>query len=138
MDSLDELKQQNQDISELCAVLSILIEHPDLHNNPYVCELMQRFKEKVWLHLVFEDNTIYAALLRHQHDTVSQTAKTFHESARTIRHRFSSYVKHWCQAAVSDAEHTALQNESRDIFQLIMERVQYENEVMFPLIEQHG
>ncbi len=50
MYSLDELKQQNQDIKDLCNVLSALIENKSLHNNPYVCELMSRFKEKVWVH----------------------------------------------------------------------------------------
>jgi len=137
MYSLDDLRQQNKDISELSAVLSILIEHTDLHNNPYVCELMQRFKEKVWMHLVFEDNTIYAALLRHNDSSISKTAGAFHDSAREIKHRFSGYLHHWCQSAVNDAEHQALQEESRDIFQLIMERVQYENDYIFPLVEKH-
>ena len=138
MYSLDELRQQNKDISELCNVLSVLIEHTELHSNPYLCDLMQRFKEKVWMHLVFEDNTVYAALLRHSDGSVNKTAKAFHDSAREIKHRFSGYVKHWCKSATSNAEHKALQEESRDIFQLIMERVQYENEYMFPLVEKHS
>ena len=137
MYSLDELKQQNQDITDLCNVLSVLIEKSELHSNPYVCDLIQRFKEKVWMHLVFEDNTIYAALFRHSDDSISNVAKAFHDSAREIKHRFSGYVKHWCKVAVSDAEHKALQEESRDIFALIMERVRYENEYMFPLVEKH-
>ena len=138
MYSLDDLRQQNKDISELAAVLSILIEHTDLHSNPYVCELMQRFKEKVWMHLVFEDNTIYAALLRHDDSSISKTAKTFHDSAREIKHRFSGYVQHWCKSAISEAEHEALREESCDIFQLIMERVQFENKYIFPLVEKHS
>ena len=138
MYSLDELKQQNKDISELCNVLSVLIEHADLHNNPYVCDLMQRFKEKVWMHLVFEDNTVYASLWRHNDDSISDIARAFHDSAREIKHRFAGYVKHWCKAAKSQAEHNALREESRDIFQLIMERVRYENEYMFPLVEKHS
>ena len=52
MYSVGELKKQNEDISELCDLLSVLIEHRSLHNNSYVCELMARFREKVWMHLV--------------------------------------------------------------------------------------
>lgn len=136
MYSLDELRQQNKDISDLCEVLTILIEHPDVQNNPYVCELMQRFKEKVWMHLVFEDNTIYSALLQHHHESVSQTAKTFRDSAQDIRHRFTHYLKHWCQTTDNKTEHETLRKESQDIFQQVMARIQYENEYMFPLIEQ--
>ena len=47
------------------AVLRVLIEHPALRHNPYACELVSRFNEKVWMHLVFEENTIYAELARH-------------------------------------------------------------------------
>jgi hemerythrin-like domain-containing protein len=135
MYSLEELKQQNQDIKSLCDVLSVLIENTGLHDNPYVCELMSRFREKVWMHLVFEDNTIYAELVRHQNRSVSSIAKTFHDSARVIKKKFSGYVRRWCNPAVTDKEHEALLEESREIFKLIRERIDYENEQMFPLIE---
>ena len=135
MYSLEELKQQNQDIKSLCDVLSVLIENTALHDNPYVCDLMSRFREKVWMHLVFEDNTIYAELVRHQNRSVSSIAKTFHDSARVIKKKFSGYVRRWCNPAVTDKEHEALLEESREIFKLIRERIDYENEQMFPLIE---
>ena len=135
MYSLDELKQQNQEIKDLCAVLSVLIEEKSLHDNPCMCELMSRFKEKVWMHLVFEDNTVYAELLRHQDKSVSDTARKYHDSARAIRKRFSGYVRNWCNPAVSDAEHAALLEESRELFSEIRARADYENEQMFPLIE---
>ena len=135
MYSLDELKAQNQEISDLCTVLSVLVEQQSLHNNPVVCELMARFKEKVWMHLVFEDNTLYAELARHDDKAVSETARTFHDNAREIKKRFSGYVRRWCKPAVDDAEHEALVKESREIFQLLKERVEYENQHMFPLLE---
>ena len=137
MYSLAELRKQNQDISQLCDVLSLLMEQKNLHNNPYVCELMARFKEKVWIHLVFEDNTVYAELARHQDPSISETARAFHDSAREIKKRFSGYVKHWCKPVYKDSEHDELIRESREIFRLIQERVRYENEQMFPLISEH-
>jgi hemerythrin-like domain-containing protein len=137
MYSLDELKTQNQDISDLCAVLSVLVEQPSLHNNPYVCELMSRFKEKVWIHLVFEDNTIYSALSQHDNTAVSDIARDFHDSARKIKKRFSSYVRRWCNPAVEQSEHEELVTESREIFQLISDRVKFENEKIFPLVTEH-
>ena len=135
MYTLDDLKQQNRDIQQLCDILSVLIENKSLHDNTYVCELMSRFKEKVWMHLVFEDNTVYAELARHQNNTVSDMAKSFHDSAKIIKKRFSGYFRHWCNPAVTDIEHETLVQESREIFALIQERINYENEQMFPLIE---
>lgn len=137
MYSLDELKLQNQEISQLCDVLSVLMEQPALHNNPFVCELMTRFKEKVWVHLVFEDNTIYAALLHTGDDEITKTAKAFHDSAKEIKHRFSGFVRHWCSLPGTSSEHDMLKNESNEIFALIRNRIVYENEQIFPLAEQH-
>lgn len=137
MYSLDELKTQNQEISDLCAVLSILVEQQHLHNNPFVCELMARFKEKVWLHLVFEDNTIYSALARHHDSAVNEVAKNFHDGARQIKKHFSGYIRRWCNSSIGESEHEALVAESREIFRMITERVKYENEKMFPLITEH-
>jgi len=136
MYSLDELKEQNKEISQLCDVLSVLMEQQSLHNNPFVCELMTRFKEKVWVHLVFEDNTIYAALLHTGDEKISNTAKAFHDSAKEIKHRFSGFVRHWCSMPGSDSEHDMLSNESREIFALIRERITYEEDKIFPLVKQ--
>ncbi len=135
MYTLDELKKQNQEITHLCAVLAVLVEHPHLHNNPVVCELISRFKEKVWLHLVFEDNTLYQELARHDDEATRRVVQEFHDSARALKKRFSTYLRRWCQPEVSDSEHEELLRESREIFNLIRNRVQYEDEHIFPLLE---
>ena len=137
MYSIEELKLQNQEISQLCDVLTLLMEQPTLHNNPFVRELMTRFKEKVWVHLVFEDNTIYAALLHTGNDEATKTAKAFHDSAKEIKHRFSGFVKHWRSLPGTSSEHDQLKNESIEIFTLIRDRIIYENEQIFPLAEQY-
>ncbi len=136
MYSLEELKQQNRDIADLCAVLSVLVEHGSLRNNPYVCDLVSRFREKVWMHLVFEDNTLYAELLGHGDDKVNEIASRFHDSARAVKKRFAQYVRNWCHVEAQNTDHDRFVRESREIFRLIMDRVKYENEEMFPLLAQ--
>ena len=136
MYSLDNLKIQNQDIAQLCDVLSVLMEQPSLHDNPFVYELMKQFKEKVWLHLVFDDNTLYADLLHTEDETVSNIAKAFRDSAKEIKHRFSNFVRHGCSLPVTNAEHDDLRLESREIFMMIRDRITYENTQIFPLVEQ--
>ena len=135
MYSLEELRLQNQEISQLCDVLTVLMEKSELHNNPFVCELMNRFKEKVWVHLVFEDNTFYASLLHTGKDETTKIAKDFHDSAKVIKHRFSGFVRHWCSLPGTSPEHDSFKNESSEIFTLIRNRITYENEQIFPLVE---
>ena len=137
MYTLDELKRQNQEICDLIDVLSVLIDSKSLRKNPYVCELVSSFNEKVWMHLVFEENTIYSELARHHNPDISDIAQSFHESARQIRKSFSNYVKLWCQTSTDAGSHEAFIEQSKKIFDLISERVRYESEEMFPIIEKH-
>ena len=135
MYSIDELKNQNKEISQLCDVLSILLDDPSLHDNAFVRELLTRFKEKVWMHLVFEDNTFYSALLRNEDKNISQIARKFHDSAKEIKHCFSCFVHHWYKLPTTDDGHTELCQQSSELISLIKKRITYENEQMFPLIE---
>ena len=40
MYTLEELEQQNRDIANLCQVLLVLVQEPELRGNPYVCDLV--------------------------------------------------------------------------------------------------
>ncbi|KPK40800.1 MAG: hypothetical protein AMJ69_00910 [Gammaproteobacteria bacterium SG8_47] len=132
MYTLEELQEQNNEISALCNVLAVLLEHPELRTNAFVCELLKRFREKVWMHLVFEDNPIYSELARHPDQAFSAVAEAFHDSAKEIRKRFAHYVKHACDPA---AEQDL--GEARAIIALIRERLAYESEQVFPLVRAH-
>ena len=92
MYTLNELKRQNQEISDLVDVLSVLMQHQNLRSNPFVCELVSSFNEKVWMHLVFEENTIYSELSKHHNPDISNIALTFHTTAKNIKKQFTSYV----------------------------------------------
>lgn len=135
MYTLDELKKQNTEIGDLIDVLSALINHQHLRGNPYVCDLVTKFNEKVWMHLVFEDNTIYSELARHHNPDISRIAKDFHDSAREIKKDFSKYVKQWCKTVSSQSSKDDFSKQSEHIFQLIRERVRFEVEEIFPIVE---
>ncbi|MCW8955851.1 MAG: hemerythrin domain-containing protein [Gammaproteobacteria bacterium] len=137
MYTLDELKKQNSEITDLIDVLSALINHQNLRGNPYVCDLVTTFNEKVWMHLVFEDNTIYSELARHHNPDISKIAKNFHESAREIKKDFSNYVKLWCKTSTDQASKDNFSKQSERIFKLISERIRFELEEMFPIVEKH-
>lgn len=134
--SLDQLKEQNQEISQLCDVLCVLVKEPSLNNNPFVQQLMTRFKEKVWIHLVFEDNNFYSTLLCSEDEKVRETAKAFHDSAKDIKRRFSEFIRLCCNTVETDSKYVAFSEQSHEVFALIRNRIAYENEHIFPLVEQ--
>jgi len=135
MYTLDELKKQNNEISELCDVLCVLLKEPSLYNNSFSIELMSQFKEKVWMHLVFEDNTIYYELSQHPDDEVSRAVGEFHQSGRTVKKQFSTFIRNWKKYVESGKEHDSVHGECREIFTLIRERIRYEDDKIFPLVK---
>ncbi|VAW67173.1 hypothetical protein MNBD_GAMMA09-3038 [hydrothermal vent metagenome] len=135
MYSLNELKKQNQEINDLIDVLQILIREEALINNPVVCDLVSRFNEKVWMHLVFEDKSIYSELARHHNPDISQIAHEFHNSAKVIKKDFSAYMKLWCLVSGAERHHQAFYEQSSDIMNKVKLRVIFETEKVFPLIE---
>ncbi|RDH81296.1 MAG: hypothetical protein DIZ80_14425 [endosymbiont of Galathealinum brachiosum] len=137
MYSLSELKKQNQEISDLIEVLRVLFNDKKLVNNPFVCDLVSRFNEKVWMHLVFEDNTIYSELAKHHNPDISEIAKSFHDSAKEIKKEFSCYVKHWCKASGADHHQQAFCGDSSAILDKITQRIEFETDKIFPLVEKH-
>lgn len=135
MYSLSELKKQNQEITDLIDVLRALISDKTLVRNPFVCDLVSRFNEKVWMHLVFEDNALYSELAKHHNPDISEIAKRFHDSAKDIKKEFSCYVKLWCKTSGADRHQQAFCGNSLDMLNKIKQRVDFESNKIFPLVE---
>ncbi len=135
MYSLNELKKQNQEINDLIDVLKVLIKEKSLTDNPVVCDMVSRFNEKVWMHLVFEEKSIYAELAKHHNPDISKIAHDFHDSAKEVKKDFSNYMRLWCLVSGSERHHQAFYEQSSDILEKVKQRVIFETEKVFPLIE---
>jgi len=136
MYSLEELIAQNNDISELSAALVVLVAEPGLRSNRYVCDLVSRFYDKVWMHLMFEDKSLYLDLLQHSDPEVVSKVQDFHDSARQIKKKFGRHVKQWCHVDQSTSEDEAAQfsTQMQEVIKSIMDRVRVENEEIIPLV----
>jgi len=137
MQSLEQLRQHNQDIAELLDVLTVLMEHENLRGNPNVCSLVAKFHDKVWTHLVLDDNELYGELLGDADPQIRDAARQFHDRARDIKKHFAQHVKHWCHPEQLEGGHDAFVEEAKKIFRQVREQIDYENQQMFPLLEKN-
>jgi hypothetical protein len=76
-------------------------------------------------------------LAKHHNPDISNIAKSFHNSARPIKKDFSSYIKLWCKTSEGKSDREGFCQESERIFKMIQDRVRYEQEEMFPIVEKH-
>ncbi len=135
MYTLSELKKQNKEIANLIEVISVLVKEQKLMTNPVVCDLITRFNEKVWMHLVFEENSIYSELLKHHNPQINELASQFHQSTREIRKEFSAYMKEWCKASGANHDQQAFCEKTSSMLNMIRQRIEFESKHMFPMVE---
>lgn len=137
MYTLEQLKKQNKDITNLIEILEALIKDEKLMQNPLSCELLSQFNEKVWTHLVFEDKTIYAELCKHHNPDINGIVKEFHTSSKELKSLFAQHVKNWRNKSTENDQYDLYYEQSKHIFSLIKIRVKTESEKIFPIVEQH-
>ena len=132
MINVDVLKQENQQIIELTAILQRLIDDSDLRDNAVFCELMERFNNSVEAHLIHEDRTIYSDLLKNENPDVHKLADQFMTNTHELRRLMKDYTKRWCHSGNKD--HSTFVDKTREIFSLVNMRINLEDSKLFPAI----
>lgn len=142
MVNVKEFHKENQEILQLCSVLNILVDKGDLRDNPVFCDLLSRFRDKIWAHLMHEDKAVYAELLNHNDKSVNKVANQFINNTHSLKKILATYLKRWCHmpGSISTAEedNDSFLAETREIFRLVDERIHLENTKLFPIILDNG
>lgn len=132
---LQEFKQENTEIRELCTLLSTIVGNEELRDNNIVCELLERFTDRVNKHLAHEDRSIYRDLLKkHTHDA-DVLADRFLSNTQELKRIFNEYRHDWCIKSHGSAQHQHYADDSLQIFRLVCERITFEEEKIFPHFE---
>lgn len=136
MVNIAEFSSENQELTDLCEVLDILVINADIRGNPVFCELLSRFSDGIRKHLDHEDRAMYAELLSHDDKGINEVASKFINNTHQLRTILSSYVKRWCHAVRGgndESGHEEFLRETREIFRLVKDRIALEKEKLFPL-----
>ena len=132
---LEEFRSENKEIKDLCTILGVSIEQYKLRNNSIVCELLDRFAERVTAHLSHEDRSIYRDLLKQHTQEATSVADKFLGNTQELRRIFNEYRRDWCRKPHSEAEHAKYVDESREMFRLVCDRIEFEENKIFPYFE---
>jgi hemerythrin-like domain-containing protein len=133
MEALLELEEQNREIAELCRVLRVLLNDTSVCDTRIARELFQRFTTKVKGHLALEANSLYASLLSHHNGKVNTVTGRFLENSRELQRLFAGYEKKWCRQGVNVQGNPDFIQETHDIFDMILERIEKESKEFFPM-----
>lgn len=136
MITYQELHEQIHQITEISNVFLYLIENRKMCDSKITCDLFFDYVEKVKAHLEVEDKSLYTVILKGGDDRARKTAEKFLSGSVEIKRIFQDYLKKWSRKEkhklVIDNYPEFIQ-ETRDMFELVLNRFQDETEQLYPL-----
>lgn len=132
---LETFREEHKQIRDLCDILNLSIGDYKMRHNKIVCELIDRFVDEVNAHLMHEDRSIYRDLLSQHSREAKQVADHFLGNTQELRRIFNQYSRGWCRKPHSEKDHDKYVDESRHIFKLVCDRIDFEEKKIFPYFE---
>lgn len=139
MITYEELHQQNHAITEISNVLLYLIEERSMCDTQITCDLFFDYVDKVKNHLEIQDLHMYNILLTKGDNESRKIAENFMSGSKEIKRIFQSYQKKWSNKqnhALRISNYDAFRKETREMFDLVLKRIEDETERLFPLVKE--
>ena len=137
MISYEELNTQNDKITELSNVLTVLIKERSICDSETCCSIFYNYMDKVNTHMQIVDTNLYTDLLGHSSAEANNTANNFMAGSQEIKKIMNAYVKKWCNkrchALSIGAKHDLFLKDTNDMFEMILTRIQNEMEHLYPM-----
>jgi hypothetical protein len=138
MITYDELHKQNHEITEISNVFLYLIEQRAMCDTQITCDLFFDYVQKVKEHLEIQDNHLYTVILTGGDASARKVADNFMSGSKEIKRIFKSYLKKWSSSrdhALIISNYAEFKQETREMFELVLNRIQDETEHLFPTIQ---
>jgi succinate dehydrogenase flavin-adding protein (antitoxin of CptAB toxin-antitoxin module) len=140
MISYEHLHNENHSITELSNVLLYLFRERTMCDTETCCELFHRFTDKVREHIDMVDSNLYSRLLTHDDHEIQAVARNFMSGSLEIKKIMATYLKDWCPKKKGETmkigEYERFLQESEDMFNMVLERIQDETEKLYPLVRE--
>ncbi len=137
MVSFTELNNQNDSITELSNVLSLLIDERAIWDTRVVGNLFFAYVDKVKEHLDTEERELYQSLLLHNDQRTRQIANKFLSGSGEIKRVFGQYLRRWSRSrGLRINDHDQFARDTREMFQLVLNRIEDEVEHLYPTVRE--
>lgn len=141
MENTEKLHKQIHKITELSNILTNLLSDRALCDAEVTCELFFRYVETVQEYLKKTDSNLYAELMDHSDAHKNKVANLFMGGSKEIKRIFGAYTKKWCNVSKHQLrikKYDEFYAETKEMFELILKRLQDETEHLYPLLNNYG
>jgi len=137
MTVINDLHLQNHKLTESSNVLLYLLKERAMCDTETSCELLFDFIKNMNNHLVLVDS-LYKDLLSDKSTTANNTARMFMSGEQELKRIIAQYTKKWCKKNSNQlriADHEKFKQETQDLFEMVLSRIQDETERLYPLVK---
>lgn len=138
MITYDKLNKQNHRITELSNILCYLLKDRSICDTQSCCELFYNYVDLVNEHIEMVDKNMYSELLKSSDEKINNVAKNFMSGSVEIKKILREFSKKWCAVKNKDTlkikNHDSFLNETNQLFDLVLQRIQNETEHLYPLV----
>ena len=137
MITFEQLHKENHKITELSNVFRYLISERSMCDTQIACDIFFTYVEKVRDHLELVDKHLYTKLLNNPDPTIRQKADRFMSGSHEIKRLFKEYLGKWSTPtgnALRIRNHAAFVQETQDMMDIVLDRIQRETEHLYPLV----
>jgi hemerythrin-like domain-containing protein len=132
----DNLRRQHKELLEIVTeITSHLIPDELSKDATYISRQLLELAENLNVHLGREDKALYPALFRHPDKKISKIAKKYLNEMGGISYTFESYMTRWPHSMAIQDDPNQFISETRGIFESLSNRINKEDNILYPLLE---
>ena len=134
MNTLDKCREEHIELTSMIADLQFILTPERLqnkHKERQARQLLNELFDKIFDHLHAEDKEVYPDLLVHEDAKIKSMAWGFISGEHGLRQMVGSYHRKWLKGR-DHAFSEAFLKETNEIFDLLVDRIDREEKVLFP------
>jgi hypothetical protein len=136
MARLESFRKQHEELMALVKRMAPLLKPEQLaRDSQMMRDLLTQLTSKLMVHLAMEDRSLYPKLIVHDDGPTRATAKRFMAEMGSVAQTFGAYSKRWAAPDAINSNPVTFVAETRQLFEVLGNRIEQENKVLYPLAE---
>lgn len=134
--NLERFKSDHVAILSSVTELKRLVQAGIHENADSIASTIVKMSSTIKLHLAVEDNMLYPALAKSANPEAARKGQAFQSEMGSIANAYLAFARKWNLGSLVAAQPEVFRADANGIFKALQQRIQRENEELYPLAEQ--
>ena len=133
--NIDRFKHEHAAVLAAVTELREMVQRGITENAPGIARVLVEMSSKIKLHLAAEDQFLYPALAKSGKPAVAELGKRFQDEMGGIAKVYMDFAGKWNLGTKVAANPEEFRTDANAIFKALNQRIQRENQELYPLLE---